>query len=108
MKYANAVTHSTSFIHDVIFLRHACGENPRSSYGNTRMDNIWDMRQAYDTARKIMEKQNEYCEKVVADKWENLGAFPEDLQWESTVDLLRGRVKVLMKYIVNYWRLTSN
>ena len=27
-------------------------------------------------------------------KWNNLGDFPEDLQWEALVDVLRGRVKV--------------
>lgn len=29
-----------------------------------------------------------------AGKFEGLGEFPDDLQWEALVDVLRGRVKV--------------
>ncbi|KAF9450409.1 composite domain of metallo-dependent hydrolase [Macrolepiota fuliginosa MF-IS2] len=75
-------------------MKHACGENPSRVYSGTRMDTIWAFRQAYDTARKIKEEQDTYCEKASAGKWDNLGPFPEDLQWEALVDVLRGRVKV--------------
>lgn len=40
--------------------------------------------------------QDEYCSKALAGKWYGLGHFPEDLQWEALVDVLRGRVKVLI------------
>ncbi|KAG9316550.1 carbohydrate esterase family 9 protein [Chiua virens] len=63
-------------------------------YSNTRMDNIWAWREAYDTARKIKERQDAYCEKALVGEWNGLGEFPEDLQWEALVDVLRGRVKV--------------
>jgi hypothetical protein len=58
------------------------------------MDSQWAFRQAYDTARIIKEKQDAYCEQALAGHWTGLGAFPEDLQWEALVDVLRGRVKV--------------
>lgn len=75
-------------------MKHACGENPGRVYGNTRMDTFWAFRQAYDEARKIKEKQDDYCAKVVTDQWKGLGDFPEDLRLEALVDVLRGRVKV--------------
>ncbi|KAI5114873.1 hypothetical protein M0805_008172, partial [Coniferiporia weirii] len=75
-------------------MKHACGENPRRVYGNTRMDNIWAFREVYDKARQIKEKQDAYCEKALDGEWAGLGAFPEELQWEALVDVLRGRVKV--------------
>ncbi|KAH7888764.1 composite domain of metallo-dependent hydrolase [Phlebopus sp. FC_14] len=75
-------------------MKHACGENPSRVYGNTRMDTFWAFRQAYDTARQIKESQDNYCLKAMAGEWNGLGDFPEDLQWEALVDVLRGRVKV--------------
>ena len=50
---------------------------------------------SYNTARKIKNQQDEYCSQALAGKWKNLGKFPEDLQWEALVDVLRGRVKVI-------------
>ncbi|KAG9316540.1 composite domain of metallo-dependent hydrolase [Chiua virens] len=75
-------------------MKHACGENPSRVYDYTRMDNIWAWRQAYDTARKIKESQDTYCAKAIAGEWNGLDDFPEDLQWEALVDVLRGRVKI--------------
>ncbi|KAJ7131770.1 carbohydrate esterase family 9 protein [Mycena crocata] len=77
-------------------MKHACGENPSRVYSGTRMDTQWAFRQAYNTARLIKEKQDAYCAKALAGQWAELGdsSFPEDLQWEALVDVLRGRVKV--------------
>ncbi|KAJ7089245.1 carbohydrate esterase family 9 protein [Mycena belliarum] len=75
-------------------MKHACGENPSRVYSGTRMDTQWAFRQAYNTARIIKEKQDAYCAKALAGQWTGLGDFPEDLQWEALVDVLRGRVKV--------------
>ncbi|KAJ7255303.1 carbohydrate esterase family 9 protein [Mycena rebaudengoi] len=71
-------------------MKHACGR----IYSGTRMDTQWAFRQGYNTARLIKEKQDAYCAKAVAGQWKDLGDFPEDLQWEALVDVLRGRVKV--------------
>ncbi|KAG1808290.1 composite domain of metallo-dependent hydrolase [Suillus subaureus] len=76
-------------------MKHACGENPSRVYGNTRMDTFWAFRQAYDTARQIKEQQDAYCARALAGEWENLGEFPDNLQWEALVDVLRGRVKAV-------------
>ena len=83
---------------NILFSRHACGENPDRVYGQTRMDGQWDFRQAYDKARQIRDAQDAFCARAVAGEWAALEAggaeFPEELQWESLVDVLRGRVKV--------------
>ncbi|KAF8664356.1 hypothetical protein AX16_000728 [Volvariella volvacea WC 439] len=75
-------------------MKHACGENPSSQYNDTRMDTFWAFREAYDRARRIKQSQDDYCAKALAGKWDQLGAYPEDLEWEALVDVLRGKVKV--------------
>ncbi|KAF9233435.1 hypothetical protein BU15DRAFT_53885 [Melanogaster broomeanus] len=75
-------------------MKHACGENPSRVYSGTRMDTVWSYRQAYEHARQIKDKQDEYCSKAAAGEWNGLGDFPDDLQWEAMVDILRGKVKV--------------
>ncbi|KAF8630669.1 hypothetical protein AX15_002817 [Amanita polypyramis BW_CC] len=75
-------------------MKHACGENPSNVYSGSRMDTIWSFRKSYETARRIKQQQDEYCDKALSGNWEGLNEFPEDLQWEALVDVLRGRVKV--------------
>ncbi|KAJ7600925.1 carbohydrate esterase family 9 protein [Mycena floridula] len=78
-------------------MKQACGENPGrfSKYAGTRMDTIWAFRKAYETARQLKEKQDDYCEAALSGNWAAAaGKFPEDLQWEMLVDVLRGRVKI--------------
>ena len=58
------------------------------------MDVVWAFREIYDEARQIKESQDAYCARALQDDWEGLGAFPEELQYEALVDVLRGRVKV--------------
>ncbi|KAF8065373.1 hypothetical protein FPV67DRAFT_1628755 [Lyophyllum atratum] len=86
-------------------MKHACGENPSRVYSQTRMDSAWNFRQAYDSARKVKDAQDAYCARLVnvqrrgwwpwsLRKQIAVEDFPEDLQWESLVDVLRGRVKL--------------
>ncbi|KAE9387106.1 hypothetical protein BT96DRAFT_1025981 [Gymnopus androsaceus JB14] len=75
-------------------LKQACGENPSRVYSGTRMDTIWAYRKGYEEARKIKVKQDAYCEKAMAGQWDDLGEFPEELEWEALVDVLRGKVKI--------------
>ncbi|KAF5321841.1 hypothetical protein D9619_001862 [Psilocybe cf. subviscida] len=75
-------------------IKHACGENPSNTYQQTRMDTVWDFRQAYNTAKQLKEKQDKYCARALSKDWQGLGDFPQDLKWEALVDVLRGRVKV--------------
>ncbi|RPD56488.1 composite domain of metallo-dependent hydrolase [Lentinus tigrinus ALCF2SS1-7] len=75
-------------------MKHACGENPDRFYANTRMDTVWAFRQAYEKARQIRDAQDDFCSRAKRGDWAGLGEYPEDLQWEALVDVLRGRVKV--------------
>ena len=79
------------------------------------MDLSWNFRSSFDKARVIKENQDEWCEKALGSSassrsswWgrsgdkkddglalrEELGKFPEELEWELLVDVLRGKVKV--------------
>lgn len=63
------------------------------------MDAQWNFREAYNEARKLRDAQDSFCSKVEADSWkvlnnENVHDLPENLLWESLVEVLRGRVKV--------------
>ncbi|KLO20165.1 composite domain of metallo-dependent hydrolase [Schizopora paradoxa] len=75
-------------------MKHACGENPSRVYGQTRMDTFWQFRKAYDTARQLKERQDLFCSKALKGERTDESKFPDDLQWEALVDVLRGRVKV--------------
>ena len=50
----------------------------------------------YNRARATIQAQDAYCEKAMVGilNAQALGDFPEDLQWEALVDVLRGKVKV--------------
>ncbi|QRV94368.1 carbohydrate esterase family 9 protein [Ceratobasidium sp. AG-Ba] len=76
-------------------MKHACGENPSRVYKQTRMDSIWQFRKAYNSARELLVKQDEFCARVDSGQvdWRH-ESFPEDLEFEVLVDVLRGRVKV--------------
>ncbi|PFH48338.1 hypothetical protein AMATHDRAFT_65765 [Amanita thiersii Skay4041] len=113
LHYPNA--NSSDYIH-WRHMKHACGENADRTYSQTRMDAAWNFRHAYNEAKKIKEAQDQFCGHVDAGRWEviesesdsgpdstghkkkkkhkKLPPFPEDLQWESLVDVLRGRVKL--------------
>ncbi|OJA11255.1 hypothetical protein AZE42_05686 [Rhizopogon vesiculosus] len=71
-------------------------ENPSVRYGITRLDSGWNFRAAYDHARKFRDAQDAFCTKAESGSWDDLAgkSFPEDLQWESLIDVLRGRVKL--------------
>ncbi|KAG8763267.1 hypothetical protein FRC11_004954, partial [Ceratobasidium sp. 423] len=76
--------------------KHACGENPSGVYSQTRMDSIWNFRKAYNRAREVRNKQDEYCASAQTGRWNDVRGkdFPEDPEYESLVDVLRGRTKV--------------
>jgi hypothetical protein len=74
-------------------MKHACGENPSRVFGFSRMDTQWSFRKAYNEARKIKNKQDDYCTKLEMGLWVS-DEYPESLQWEALVDVLRGKVKV--------------
>ena len=67
------------------------------------MDTIWAFRQAYEKARQIKQAQDDFCAKAVRGEWAGLGEYPEELQWEAPVDVLRGRVKVRTGCFISEW-----
>lgn len=88
------------------YLKMACGENPKHLYGHTRLGNAWLLRQHLEKARKLKSEQNAWCrtaEHVEGEGFKHVriarfvaeyGGFPEDLELEATVALLRGEFNV--------------
>ncbi|KAJ8473695.1 hypothetical protein ONZ45_g16206 [Pleurotus djamor] len=75
-------------------MKHACGENPDRRYSQSRMDAAWQFRNAYNEAKKIKDKQDDFCARVDSGELP-AEEFPESpLEWEALVDVLRGRVKI--------------
>ncbi|GAA5909922.1 hypothetical protein JCM8208_000990 [Rhodotorula glutinis] len=84
-------------------MKNACGENIRRVYGQTRLDLAWNWRSNLDKARTLKRQQDKFCRRalgaslsgraLVDDKGE-AESFPDDLQLEALVDVLRGKVKV--------------
>ena len=74
------------------------------------MDAIWSFRSAYNEARKIKHAQDVYCSKAEAGLWDELRGqdYPENLQWEALVDVLRGRVKVSVRTHRHEWASPSS
>lgn len=62
----------------------------------------------YETARKIKKSQDDYCSKASAGQWDDIGEFPDDLQWEALVDVLRGRVKVMCTLLLAMLHLAES
>ncbi|KAH9899532.1 composite domain of metallo-dependent hydrolase [Cubamyces lactineus] len=79
------------------YLMQSCGENVKG-YGN-RMDIVWALRSAYAEARRVRDAQDAFCARAEAGLWNEISddSYPEDLRWETLVDVLRGRVKVSMQ-----------
>ncbi|KAF8662710.1 hypothetical protein AX16_001152 [Volvariella volvacea WC 439] len=75
-------------------MKHACGENPSRVHSQTRMDSAWEFRRAYNEAKKLKKAQDDFCERVKAEDDMTGHSFPENLQWEALVDVLRGKVKL--------------
>lgn len=82
------------------YMKMACGENPKGTYGHTRMGNAWVLRKWLARAKELVDKQDEWCEAAqmaatAADRGHLLsekGGYPEELELESTAGMLRGRV----------------
>ncbi|WRT68226.1 uncharacterized protein IL334_005202 [Kwoniella shivajii] len=71
-------------------IKHACGENPKRVYSQTRMDNAYDFRQAYTHGKELKDKQDRWCTSPKT----QTEPFPTSLDWEVLSDVIRGNVKV--------------
>lgn len=87
------------------YMKAACGENPKRLYKHTRMGNAWLFRQLMTRGQKMVEKQDSWCLSaavardssdvdVITSFLQRKGDFPEDLELESTVALLRGNINI--------------
>ncbi|CAG8473141.1 12285_t:CDS:10 [Cetraspora pellucida] len=84
------------------WLKMACGENPKAQHSplkkapTTRLGEAWLFRELFAEARVLKQKQDDWCSAATKlSNNEQLNSyFPEDLQLESLVALLRGDVKL--------------
>ncbi|CAG8549495.1 4444_t:CDS:2, partial [Racocetra persica] len=84
------------------WLKMACGENPKAQHGprkeapTTRLGEAWLFRKLFFKAQALKQKQDDWCKAATKlSNNEQLNSyFPEDLQLESLVSLLRGDVKL--------------
>ncbi|KAH8924813.1 hypothetical protein BT69DRAFT_1318637 [Atractiella rhizophila] len=93
----NITRHETYVKNGRVPWRHmkmAQGENPSRIYGLTRMDNSWNMRSTFQKAKELKDKQDEFCSRLEKGSTEEGETFPDNLEYEALVDLLRGRVKL--------------
>ncbi|KAJ2931515.1 hypothetical protein H1R20_g5580, partial [Candolleomyces eurysporus] len=64
-----------------------------ASFPNPNLPRRW-RHMKYTSAKKAKEAQDNFCSQALSDEWKDLGEYPDALQWEALVDVLRGRVKV--------------
>ncbi|KAG0271151.1 hypothetical protein BGZ95_001087 [Linnemannia exigua] len=86
------------------YMKMACGENPKNRYGrqvrmpSTRLGEGWLFRERFSKATKLKLAQDDWCAAAAAlPRWgrHRLSTpFPEELQYESLVALLRGDVRL--------------
>ncbi|KAH6603536.1 carbohydrate esterase family 9 [Trichoderma cornu-damae] len=82
------------------FMKMACGENPKRVYGGvgrpfSRMGESFDFRHAFEQARALIQRQDDWCNKADVIGVENMDEYlPQELQWESLAAALRGQVHI--------------
>ena len=91
------------------YLKMACGENPRRVYHHTRMGNAWKFRQHMARAKDLRESQDAWCAaattarqnrdtsaaaSLLADGPAGKGGLPEELEFDSTIAMLRGKINI--------------
>ncbi|KAI1798834.1 hypothetical protein F4811DRAFT_153903 [Daldinia bambusicola] len=84
------------------YLKMAMGENQKRQFQNvpggpsTRLGESYWFRKAYDSARRVKQEQDRWCEAASTEK--GLAAmareYPRSLEWQTLVDVLRGDVRV--------------
>lgn len=94
------------------YMKTAFGENPKTTWGYTRLGNAWHLREHLQKAKTLKEEQDDYClalghvgggsgglvgerqREQQARFIRDHGKFPFSLELESTIGVLRGRVHV--------------
>ncbi|KAF2173470.1 hypothetical protein M409DRAFT_48443 [Zasmidium cellare ATCC 36951] len=85
----------------VRYMKMACGENPKHTYLHTRLGNVWLLREHFSKAREIQQQQDQWCQAGLAvsetgvNKFvQSAGRFPDPLEYEPTIAMLRGQVNI--------------
>jgi imidazolonepropionase-like amidohydrolase len=91
------------------YMKMACGENPRRVYKHTRMGNAWIFRKHMERAVELKTRQDGWCLAAAVAREKNdakliaslttsaesrKGGLPVELELESSVAILRGKVGV--------------
>lgn len=78
-----------------IYMKMACGENPKNTYGRkgvtpmSRLGNAYKLRKILSDAQQLYQQQLDYCEGR-----SSLTRLPKDIYLQPMVDLLRGKVSL--------------
>ncbi|KAF8750742.1 Carbohydrate esterase family 9 protein [Rhizoctonia solani] len=91
--YSPPITGARRIMHqggDILSMR----ESLRSILPDTNGQHL-EFSTSYNHAREVLNKQNRYCASAQTGRWGDIRGedFPEDLEYESLVDALRGRAK---------------
>ena len=83
------------------YMKMACGENPKRVYGKvgrrpfSRLGESYEFRHAFEQAREIIQKQDDWCDKAEAIGVENMEEYlPQEIFWETLGAALRGQVHI--------------
>ncbi|KAG5926471.1 hypothetical protein E4U53_003075 [Claviceps sorghi] len=82
------------------YMKMACGENPKLGFGakhrfTSRLGESFAFRHAFEQARSLIQKQDDWCSKADAIGVDNMDDYlPQELRWESLAAALRGQVHV--------------
>jgi hypothetical protein len=81
------------------YMKMACGENPKRMNGKNRMTSrlgeSFTFRQAFEKARKLVQEQDDWCDKAASVGIDEMDAYlPEELEWESLAAAMRGKVHI--------------
>lgn len=83
------------------YMKMACGENAKRVHGgidrvpSSRMGESYAFRHAFEQAKELVTKQDDWCRKAETIGAENMdGYLPQELKWETLSAALRGKVHI--------------
>lgn len=83
------------------YMKMACGENPKRVHGSlttrptTRMGESYEFRHAFEQAREMNQKQDDWCAKASALGVESMEDYlPREISWDALGAALRGQVHI--------------
>ncbi|KAI5457764.1 hypothetical protein BGZ63DRAFT_364196 [Mariannaea sp. PMI_226] len=83
------------------YMKMACGENAKRVHGgigklpSSRMGESYDFRHAFEQARELIQKQDDWCHKAETLGVESLDDYlPQPIAWEALAAALRGKVHI--------------